>query len=68
MTELYGMVSEFPDFVRVGAAYMVNLSHVDSVTAKEIRLDDGRVIWIPRGAYPVLKERYFSFFCDREET
>lgn len=68
MTELCGMVSEFPDFLRVGIAYMVNLYHVESITAKEIHLDNGHVIWIPRGAYPALKERYFSFFCDKEGT
>lgn len=67
MTGLCEMVSEFPDFVRVGSAYMVNLSHVDSLNAKEIHLDSGDIIWIPRGSYSTLKERYFAFFCDGGE-
>lgn len=65
LTELCEMVAGFPSFVRVGMAYLVNLAHIASLTAKEIHLDNGHVIWIPRGAYPALKERYFAFFCDR---
>lgn len=64
MTALCQILSDFPEFVRVGIAHIVNLLHVDSIGAKEIHLDSGRIIWIPRGAYPALKERYFEFFCD----
>lgn len=67
MCKLCDILSEFDDFVRVGSSYMINLSHIHGIKTKELHMDDGSLIWIPRGAYPQLKERYLSFFCDRSE-
>lgn len=63
LSELHTLMSNSRDFVRVGVARLVNLSHVDSVSSKEILLDNRRKIGVPRGAYPSFKERYFAFYC-----
>lgn len=61
--ELYELISDFSDFVCVGSAYIINLCHVESLTAKAINLDNGKMLWLPRGAYSKLKEQYFKFYC-----
>lgn len=62
LTELYDALCSFPDFVRIGSAYIVNLGYIDSMNAKEVKLTTGEVIWLPRGSYNVLKQQYFSFY------
>ncbi|MCM1045086.1 MAG: LytTR family DNA-binding domain-containing protein [Candidatus Gastranaerophilales bacterium] len=67
MTEIYEMLSRYEEFVRVGIAYIVNLGHVDSFNARELQMDDGRRIYLPRGAYQPLRERYFAYYCGEEK-
>ncbi len=64
MTDLYETLSQHEEFVRVGAAYIVNLEHVENISAQEIGMSDGKLIFLPRGAYRPLKERYFHFYCE----
>lgn len=65
MTEIYGMLSGRPEFVRAGASYIVNLEHVDSLNSREICLDTGQIIYLPRGTYQPLRERYFDYYCEK---
>lgn len=65
LSELLDMVSEFEDFVPVGSIFIVNLSYVDTLTAKEMTLTTGKVLYLPRGSYRVLKEQYFKFYRDK---
>ena len=66
MTELYDQLSEYPEFVRIGAAFIVNLDYIDSMNAQDISLDTGKRIYLPRGAYKTLKELYFRYYCEEE--
>ncbi|MDE7131420.1 MAG: LytTR family DNA-binding domain-containing protein [Lachnospiraceae bacterium] len=63
LTELYEMLSGFREFVRVGVSYIMNLEHIDSLTAQEIALDNRRKIYLPRGTYSCLREQYFEYYC-----
>lgn len=67
MAEIYEMLSEYPEFVRVGIAYIVNLDHVDNLNAQEVRMDNGRRIYLPRGSYQILRERYFGYYCGENQ-
>lgn len=67
MTEIYEMLSRYPEFVRVGIAYIVNLEHVDNLNAREVQMDDGKKIYLPRGSYQPLRERYFGYYCGEEQ-
>ena len=58
MTSLFEILSEYQEFVKVGAAYIVNLEHV-----KSLKIDNGDAVHLPRGAYQVLREQYFDFYC-----
>ena len=64
MTELYEMLSKYTQFVRVGISYIVNLEHIDSMNAREIFMEGGKKIHLPRGAYKSLKEQYFQYYCE----
>ena len=66
MAEIYGMLSRYQEFVRVGIAYIVNLEYVDSLNGQDICLNTGRKIYLPRGAYKPLKEQYFRYYCEEE--
>ncbi|MDE7250113.1 MAG: LytTR family DNA-binding domain-containing protein [Lachnospiraceae bacterium] len=67
MTEIYEMLSRYPEFVRVGIAYIVNLEHVDNLNAREVQMDNGKKIYLPRGSYQPLRERYFGYYCGEEQ-
>ncbi len=63
MGEIYGLLSDCREFVRVGAAFIVNLGYIDSINARKIHMENGRDIYLPRGAYKSLRELYFSYYC-----
>ena len=64
MGEIYEMLACYQEFSRVGVAYIVNLEHVDSLNSHEVQMDNGRKIYLPRGAYQPLRERYFHYYCE----
>lgn len=66
MTKIYEMLSPYPEFVKVGVAYIVNLTHVDSLNAQEMYTDIGKSIHLPRGSYASLREQYFHYYCEEE--
>lgn len=67
MTEIYEMLSRYPEFVRVGIAYIVNLGHVDSLNAQEVQMDNGKKIYLPRGSYQQLRDKYFGYYCGENQ-
>lgn len=66
MAKLYEMCSVCREFVRVGASYIINLEHIDSLNAQEMQLDNGEKIYLPRGTYRSLREQYFAYYCRKE--
>ncbi len=63
MVKIYDMLSEYEEFVKAGVSYIVNLIHVESICAQMIQFDNGKKIYLPRGAYPALKKQYFNYYC-----
>lgn len=68
MAEIYEMLACYREFSRVGVAYIVNLEHVDSLNAQEVEMDNGKKIYLPRGSYQPLRERYFGYYCEDNEV
>ncbi|MCM1237324.1 MAG: LytTR family DNA-binding domain-containing protein [Ruminococcus flavefaciens] len=66
MAKIYDMCSACQEFVRVGASYIINLEHIDSLNAQEVLLDTGQKIYLPRGTYRSLREQYFAYYCGKE--
>ncbi len=67
MTELYKQLSQYPEFVRLGVAFIVNLGYIGSLNAKEICMDNGMRVYLPRGTYKGLREQYFNYYCRESE-
>lgn len=64
MAKIYEMLSGHPEFVKVGASYIINLDHVNALNARELQMDNEKKIYLPRGAYQPLKEQYFDYYCE----
>lgn len=67
MVGLEEMFSPFPEIVRVGKSYLINLSHVESFDGPQLQMDEGSTLFIPKTSSQFLKDRYFSYYCDRED-
>lgn len=63
LAELYGQLSFYQEFVRVGAAFIVNLEYIDSLGKQDVCMTGGGRIYLPRGAYKGLREQYFNYYC-----
>lgn len=68
MTELYEQLSQYQEFARIGAAFIVNLGYIRTLNAKEICMDNGRKIYLPRGTYRGLREQYFNYYCGETQN
>lgn len=64
MTDIFGMLSDCQEFVKVGASYIVNLEHVVSLNGRELVMEPEASIHLPRGSYQPLRERYFKYYCE----
>lgn len=64
MAKIYDMLAESPEFVKVGISYIINLEHVNSLNARELEMDNGGRIYLPRGSYHPLRESYFGYYCE----
>jgi len=67
MTWIYEQLEHCQEFVKIGASFIVNLGHIDSLNAKEIHMDNEMRIYLPRGTYKSLREQYFSYYCREKE-
>ncbi len=67
MVEIYDLLSDYQEFVRIGVSFIVNLEYISSLNAKEINMDNGMKIYLPRGTYKGLREQYFRFYCGEKE-
>lgn len=64
MTKIYDLLAGSPEFVKVGISYIINLEHVDSLNTRELQMDNGETIYLPRGSYHPLRESYFGYYCE----
>jgi len=66
-SELYGLLNGRPEFVRLGASFILNLRYVNTVTAHEVTLAGRYRVPVPRGSYAELKQKYLNFFLSGGE-
>ena len=63
---LYELFAGAENMLRVGASFIVNVDHIERLTAKEITLFNGMRIPVPRSGYSELRKAYFDYY--RNET
>jgi len=66
-SELYSLLEGRPEFVRLGASFIINLRYVNTVTAHEVALAGRYSVPVPRGSYTELKQKYLNFFLSGGE-
>lgn len=64
MKNIWEMLSCYDEFVRVGISYIINLEHLKSLNSQEMKLDNGDTLFLPRGSYQSLREKYFQYYCE----
>lgn len=67
MAKISEMLSGYREFVRIGIAYIVNMDYIDSITSQDVFLNNKKKIYLPRGSYQTLRERYFGYYCGEED-
>jgi len=59
MNELFKTIASIErDFYRMGASYIVNLLQIRQLSSKEMVLNGGKQLKIPRGAFPEIKKAH----------
>lgn len=66
MAKIYQMCSACQELVKVGVSYIIHLEHIESLNAQEAQMDNGRKIYLPRGTYPFLRDKYFEHYQKKE--
>ena len=67
VTELFGELSQYGEFVRGGSAYIINLNKVKSVSTGEVCFNNNRKLPLPRGAHNEIKEAFWLLQYDGQE-
>lgn len=62
LTEFKDLFQDIDGFVSVGASYIVNLRHVQSLRQNTLVLANGDIIPVPRRLRSEIKKRYFDFY------
>lgn len=66
MARICEMCSVCQTLVKVGVSYIVSLEHIVSMNARELLMDNGQKIYLPRGTFRLLREQYLDYYCGRE--
>ncbi len=66
MARIYEMCSACQALVKVGVSYIVSLEHIVSMNARELLMDNGQKIYLPRGTFRPLREQYLDYYCGRD--
>lgn len=62
MIRLYEMLAAHHEFMKLGISYIVNLKHIDRLGTETLQLTNGKEIYLPRGSYKSLSDRYFNHY------
>ena len=68
VTELFTTLSRYGGFLRVGSAYIINLRHVKNVSRTEVCLYNDISVQIPRGKYTEVKNAFWDYQYEGEES
>lgn len=67
MTKLAELLCTHRMFAKLGVSYIVNLEHIEQLGTQMLQLDNGTKIFLPRGSYKELREKFFHYVMKTEE-
>ncbi len=65
--EMFEKLQKYPQFIRCGTSYIVNIHHIISVNKDEVRMDNDTGIFIPKSREAEFKKQYFEYYFSDEE-
>ncbi len=68
VTELFTILSGHGGFIRVGGSYVINLRQVKNLSRTEMCLYNNIKIQVPRGKYSEIKNAFWNFQYEGQET
>lgn len=67
LPQMFGELQKYPEFIRVGVSYVVNLVFVRRISGNMLEMRDGMKIPIPRRSGEKVQKAYMEF-CRKEAT
>lgn len=67
MTKLAELLCTHRMFAKLGVSYIVNLEHIEQLGTQMLQIDNGTKIFLPRGSYKELREKFFHYVMKTEE-
>lgn len=65
LSQIFEGMQKYPEFIRIGASYVVNLNFVRKISANSMEMTDGSKISVPRRSNETVKRAYMDF-CRKE--
>ena len=62
MTKLEELFLPYEEIIRISKWYIVNMDHVDGMDSRAVQMSNGQQLYLPRGAYQILKKQYITYF------
>ena len=66
--DVYDVLLKHGGFIRVGSPYIINLRHVKNVSRTEVCLYNDISVQIPRGKYTEVKNAFWDYQYEGEES
>ena len=68
LDDLCEQLKDYDCFIRCHRSYLVNLAYVQNISSKVVTMCNGTEIPIPHGKYSELKDRFFDYFFQKNQT
>lgn len=65
LSQMFEEIQEYPEFIKVGASYVVNLDFVRSISRNSIEMQGGAKIPVPRRSVEEVQKAYMEY-CRKE--
>ena len=62
MSGLEELFLPYEEIIRIGKGYIINIDHVEGLDSQAVRMDNGQLLYLPRGAYQSLRKKYITYY------
>ncbi len=61
---LYEILQRFSQFKKCGSSYILNMNHIVALHKDEVKMDNGKKVYIPSSKAAEFKKAYFAYYFD----
>ena len=62
MAVLEELFMAYEEIIRIGKWYIINMDHMEGLDSQTVRMSNGQVLYLSRGAYQSLRKRYITYY------